>query len=69
LNRYVLKFRRYNPDADEAELAEQRSNLEKLIARKLEMFPGDTRQIVDARILSSGDENRIEVASATFSGR
>ena len=68
LNRYIVKFRQYNPDADEAELAEQRSKLEKLIARKLEMFPGDTRQIVDARIVPSGDKECIEVKSRTFSG-
>ena len=67
LNRYILEFRRHNPDADEAELAGQRSNLEKLIARKLKMFPADTRQIVSARIVRSGDQDRIEVASGTFS--
>ena len=38
--------------------------MEKLIQKKLEMFPTDLRQIVGARIFKSGDKDRIEIVSA-----
>ena len=38
--------------------------MEKLIQKKLEMFPNDLRQIVGARIFKSGDKDRIEIMSA-----
>ncbi len=69
LDRYMVEYRRYNTDADEAQMAGVRSNMEKLVEKKLEMFPTDLRQIVGARIVPSGDEDRIEVASATLPGR
>jgi hypothetical protein len=67
LDRYVVEYRRYNADADEVEMAGIRSNMEKLIAKKLGMFPADTRQIVGAQIVRMGGHERIDVASGTFS--
>ncbi len=67
LDHYLVEYRRHNADADEAEMAGVRSNMEKLIAKKLDMFPADIRQIVGAQIVRSGDQERIDVASATFS--
>ena len=60
----MREYRRFNPGADEEELAGVRSNVEKLIQKKLEMFPNDLCQIVGARIFKSGDKDRIEVMSA-----
>ena len=64
LDQYIREYRRFNPDGDEQELAGVRSNIEKLIQKKLQMFPNDLRQIVGARIFKSGDKDRIEVMSA-----
>ena len=64
LGHYTSEYLKFNPDADETEIAGVRSNLEKLVQKKLQMFPGDRRQVVSARIVDSGDERRIEVASA-----
>ena len=60
----MREFRRFNHGADEEQLAFVRSNMEKLIDRKLEKFPTDLRQIVGARIVTSGDKDRIEIISA-----
>ena len=67
LDRYMVEYRRYNAHADEAQMAGVRSDMEKLVQKKLEMFPTDLRQIVGARIVQSEGKDRIEVASATFS--
>jgi len=67
LDRYMVEYRRHNAQADEAQMAGVRSDMEKLVEKKLEMFPTDLRQIVGARIVRSGGKDRIEVASATFS--
>ena len=64
LGHYMSEYLKFNPDADETEIAGVRSNLEKLVQKKLQMSPGDRRQVVSARIVDSGDERRIEVASA-----
>ena len=64
LDHYMREYRRFNPGADEEELAGVRENMEKLIQRKLEMFPTDLRQIVGARIYPSGGKDRIEIMSA-----
>jgi hypothetical protein len=66
LDHYMVEYRRYNADADEAQMAGVRSNMEKLIAKKLDTFPDDIRRIVGAQIMRSGDQERIEVASGTF---
>jgi hypothetical protein len=65
LDHYMREYRRFNPHADEEELAGVRSNMEKLIQKKLDMFPEDLRQIVGARIFKSGDKDRIEIVSAS----
>lgn len=64
LGHYTSEYLKFNPDAGETEIAGVRSNLEKLNQKKLQMFPGDRRQVVSARMVDSGDERRIEVASA-----
>ena len=64
LDHYMREYRRFNPGADEEELAGVWSNMEKLIQKKLVMFPNDLRQIVGARIFKSGDKDRIEIMSA-----
>ena len=65
LDQYMREYRRFNANADRAELAGVQSNMEKLIQKKLEMFPGDLRQIVGAQLVRVGDKDRIEAASAT----
>ncbi|MHB8867009.1 MAG: hypothetical protein ACYC6N_31995 [Pirellulaceae bacterium] len=64
LDHYLREYRRFNLSADEEQLAFVRSNMEKLIERKLEKYPTDLRQIVGARIFTSGDKDRIEIMSA-----
>ena len=64
LDHYMREYQRFNPVADEEELAGVRSNMEKLIRKKLEMFPTDLRQIVGATIYPSGGKDRIEIVSA-----
>jgi hypothetical protein len=64
LDHYMREYRRFNPGADEQELMGVRESMEKLIQKKLEMFPNDLCQIVGARIFKSGDKDRIEIMSA-----
>lgn len=66
LDQYLESFRRFNPAASEGDLAEVRRHMETLIERKLQRFPEDRRQIVDAQIVPYGAEERIEIASATL---
>lgn len=63
LEHYLREFQRFNPGSDEEELAFVRSNMEKLIDRKLEKYPTDLRQILAARIVKSGDKDRLEIIS------
>jgi hypothetical protein len=63
LKRYMAEYQRFNPGADEEELAGVRIAMEKLIERKLKVFPGDLRQIVGARIFKSGEHDRVEIMS------
>ena len=64
VDHYLREYGRFNLSADEEELADVRSYMEKLIERKLAMYPTDLRQIVGARIVTSGDKDRIEIISA-----
>lgn len=64
LDHYMREFQRFNPGADDEQLTFVRGNMEKLIARKLEKYPADLRQVLSARIVSSGDKDRLEVTSA-----
>jgi hypothetical protein len=65
LDQYMKQYKRFNRSADEEELVGVRSNMEKLIQKKLEMFPSDYRQILGARIMREGEKDRFEVMSAT----
>ena len=64
IDQYMREYQRLNPLATEADLADVRSDMEKLIQAKLQMFPGDLRQIVGARLFRDGDKERIEAVSA-----
>ena len=66
MDQYMHEYERLNANADRAEIAGVRSNMEKLIQKKLEMFAGDLRQIVGAELVPLGNKDRIEVVSATF---
>ena len=65
LDQYMREYQRFNSNADQTELAGVRSNMEKLTQKKLEMFPGDLRQIVGAQLMREVDNDRIEVMSAS----
>jgi hypothetical protein len=65
MDQYMREYKRLNTDAGRADLAGVRRNMEKLIQRKLEMFPGDLRRVVGAQLVRVGDKDRIEVVSAT----
>lgn len=65
LDQYMREYQRLNPNADQVALAGVRSDMEKLIQRKLEMFPGDLRQIVGAQVVRVGNGDGIEVMSVT----
>ena len=65
MDQYMREYHQFNADADPAELAGVRSNMEKLIQKKLEMFPGDLRQIIGAQLVRVGDKDRIDAASAS----
>ena len=64
LEQYIEGYQRSNPAISPGDLADIRKDMESLIERKLEMFPEDQRQIVNARIVIVGKDYRIEVASA-----
>ena len=66
IDHYVKEYLNFNSGADKAEVAGVRSDMEKLIEKKLEKFPGDLRQIVGARLVRIGDKDRIEVVSASI---
>ena len=61
LDHYMREYKRYNPRTSEVDLAAIRKDMETLIAKKLEMFPNDRRQIVKATIVMVGSKERIEV--------
>jgi hypothetical protein len=64
LDRHMAEFLRFNPDTDPANAAAIRGDMEKLVERKLKLFPMDARQIVNARLVPMGDKDRIDVVSA-----
>lgn len=64
LDQYVEGYRRFNPAISADDLACVRKDMKSLIERKLQMFPGDLRQIVSAKVVMVGTGYRIEVASA-----
>ena len=64
LEDYMSGYKKFNSAASSDDLANIRRDMESLIERKLQMFPDDTRQIVNARIVMVGQCYRIEIASA-----
>lgn len=64
LDRYMVAYLGINPDTDPGNAAAIRSDMEKLVDRKLKLFPTDLRQIVNAQLVPMGDKDRIEVVSA-----
>ncbi len=66
LAQYADNYLQYNSGTSPSNLADIIKDMELLIERKLELFPDDHRQIVNARILKVGSEYRIEIASATL---
>lgn len=65
LEQYLKGFRQFNPDHTEEQLSEVRRTMAAFMECKLQKFPADHRQIVDARIVPIGTKFRIEVISAT----
>jgi hypothetical protein len=66
LEKYLREYRRCNHDVDRQEVEEVRDYTEKLIEKKLRMFPDHLRQIIGAQMVQSGGKDRIEVVSARF---
>jgi hypothetical protein len=66
LEQYVEGYQRFNPAISLNDLASIRRDMETLIERKLQMFPDDRRQIVNARVVMVEKGYRIEVVSATL---
>lgn len=66
LEQYAEGYLRFNPNASATDLANIRLDLEKLIERKLKMYPGDKRQVINARVMPVGAEYHIEIASAAI---
>lgn len=66
LEQYVEEYRRCNPATSPSDLSKIRIDMESLIARKLQLFPDDQRQIVSAKVVMVGNGYRIEVASASL---
>ena len=66
LEQYVDGYGQNNPATSPSDLANIRKVMESLMERKLELFPDDKRQIVDAKVIMVGNNFRIEVASATL---
>ena len=66
LEQYGEGYLQYNPGTSPSDLANIIKDMELLIERKLELFPDNHREIVNARVVKVGSEYRIEVASATL---
>jgi hypothetical protein len=59
----VRGYGEFNHEADAEQLANIRKDMETLIEAKLKMFPHDLRQVVQARIINVGGQDRIEAAA------
>ena len=66
LKQYRQGYLQHNPGTSPGDLANIVKDMELLIERKLELYPDDRRQVVDARVVKAGKKYRIEVASATL---
>lgn len=65
LDRYMTEYQRLNPQVTQVGCADALSDMEKLIEVKLRLFPMDLRQIVNARFVRVGDQDRLEAAAIT----
>jgi len=63
LDHYMREYQKFNSGLAEEQLADVRSDMEKVIEVKLKMFPCDLRQVVEARIIKVGDQERVEAAA------
>lgn len=63
LDRYMTEYLRFNPDTDLADATAIRSDMEALAERKLKLFPRDSRLIISADLVPTGNGDRIEVVS------
>jgi len=63
LDKYIESYRSYCPRVTEEELSDIRSDMEKLVASKLSLFPDVQKQIVHAEIFPEAGKDRIAVAS------
>ena len=66
LEQYRQGYLQFNRATSPAALANILKDMESLVERKLNLFPNDRRQIVDAKVVKVGNNFRIEVASATL---
>ena len=64
VDQFLAGYKQHNPHTDDAALAAIRKDMEHLIDVKLQIFPHDLRQIVNARYIQTEQGGRIEVASA-----
>ena len=63
LDQYVVGYASYNPSADAKGLAEVRALMEKLIERKLSLFPAVKKQIAGAQATVEDGKSKIVVIS------
>jgi len=66
LKQYRQGYLQHNPGTSPGDLANIVKDMKLLIDRKLELYPDDRRQVVDAKVVKAGKKYRIEVASATL---
>ena len=66
LEQYTQGYLQHNPGTSPSDMFNIVKDMKSLIERKLELFPDDKRQVVDARVIRVGSEYRIEVTSATL---
>ena len=64
LDQYVESYKSYNPGLSDEEVSEVRSTMAKLTHNKWRLFPAVHNQIVGAKIIQTGKEDRIDVVSA-----
>jgi len=66
IKQYAESYLRFNPATSPSDLANILKDMKILIERKLQLFPDDHRQIVNARVVKVGTNFRIEIASASL---
>ena len=64
LDQYVESYKSYNPGLSDEEVSEVRSTMSKLTHNKWRLFPAIHNQIIGAKIIQVGKEDRIDVVSA-----